>query len=49
MDIIQEARKLAVREIEQYGLPHIMHFEISENITIKLAKEFQADPMVVQV
>ncbi|MBL7160334.1 MAG: hypothetical protein ISS93_00585 [Candidatus Aenigmarchaeota archaeon] len=49
MDIVKEARKLAVSEIDKYGLPNIVHFEISENKAVELAEKLGADKMIVRV
>lgn len=49
MDIINEARKYAISEIEKYGTPIVTHFEISEKEAIKLAKNLNADGTIVKV
>jgi hypothetical protein len=49
VDIVQEARKLAVSEIEKYGLPHMIHFEISEKKAIELAEKLNADKTIIQI
>ncbi len=49
MDIIQEARKLAIAEIKKFGLPNIFHFEISEKKAVGLAERLKADKAIVQV
>ncbi len=49
MDIIQELRKLAISEIEKFGLPNLTHFEISEKKAIALAEKLNADKTIVQV
>ena len=48
MDIIQEARKYALAEIEKFGLPSLVHFEISEKKAIELAEKLGADKEIVQ-
>lgn len=49
MDIIQESRKLAISEIEKFGLPNLVHFEISERKAIELAEKLNADKTIVQI
>lgn len=49
MDIGEAARNLAVAEIEKYGLPHVIHFEISEKKAGELAEQLHADKKVVQI
>lgn len=49
MDIVQEARKYAVSEIEKHGLPNIVHFELSEKKALKLAEKLNANKMIVHV
>ncbi len=49
MDIIQEARKYALVEIEKYGLPNLLHFEISEKKALELAEKLKADKKIVQI
>ena len=49
IDIIEESRKFALWEIEKYGLPHMIHFEISEEKAIELADKLHADKKIVQI
>ena len=49
MDIIQESRKFAISEIEKFGLPNVVHFDISEKKAIELAEKLNADKTIVQV
>jgi hypothetical protein len=49
MDIIQESKNLALKEIKKFGLPSPIHFEISEKKAIELAKKLNADKTIVQV
>jgi hydroxymethylpyrimidine pyrophosphatase-like HAD family hydrolase len=49
MDIIQEARELAISEMEKFGLPNMTHFELSENKAIELADTLHADKLITQV
>jgi hypothetical protein len=49
MDLIQASRELAVSEIEKFGLPSQMNFEISEKKAIELAEKLNADKTIVQV
>lgn len=49
MDLIQESRKYALSEIEKYGSPPIVLFEISEKKAIELAKKLNADETIVRV
>ena len=41
--LLKEARALAVAEIEKYGLPNLLHLEISEQKVIELSEELNAD------
>lgn len=43
MDIIQEAKNLALKEIEKFGLPSLIHFEISEKKVLELVKKIGAN------
>ena len=36
--LVQMSREFALREIEQYGLPHVLQFDISEKKAIELAQ-----------
>lgn len=49
MDIIQESRQLAVSEIEKFGHPNLILFELSEKKTIELAGKLGADKAVTQI
>ncbi len=49
MDIIQEARKYAISEIEKFGTPILPHFKISENRAIELAEKLNANKKIIQV
>ena len=49
MDIIQESKKYALAEIEKFGLPSLVHFEISEKKAIELAEKLGADKEIVQI
>ncbi len=49
MDIVQESRKYALAEIEKYGSPLLLHFEMSEKKAIELAKKLHADENIVRV
>lgn len=49
MDIIQEAKNLALREIEKFGTPTPIHFEIAEKKALELAERFKADKKIVQI
>ena len=49
MDIIQESKNLAISEIEKFGLPALIHFEISEKKALELAEKLKADKKIVQI
>jgi predicted SpoU family rRNA methylase len=49
MEIVDEARKFAVAEIDEHGLPNIVHFEISEKKALELAEKLNADKTIVHV
>jgi len=49
MNIIEEARKYALDEIEKYGTPIMIHFELSESKALELAEKFDADKKIVQL
>jgi hypothetical protein len=40
MDIVKEAKNLALKEIEKFGIPSKIHFEISEKKALELAKNW---------
>lgn len=48
-EIIKKSKKYALDEIEKFGLPNKIHFEISEQKGIALAKALGADQDIVQV
>jgi hypothetical protein len=48
-ETIQESRKLAISEIEKFGLPNLIHFEIAEKKAIELADKLNADKTIVQI
>jgi hypothetical protein len=47
--IVKEAREYAVSEIEKYGLPPLILFEIAEENAIRLSKEFDADLDIIKI
>jgi len=49
MDIVQEARNYAVSELEKYGSPLSLHFEISEKKGVGLAEKLSADITIVSL
>lgn len=49
MDIQQTTRTLALKEIEQYGSPTLIHFDISEQNALELAGKLDADVTIVQL
>ncbi|RJQ15585.1 hypothetical protein C4573_05490 [Candidatus Woesearchaeota archaeon] len=49
MDIVAKARNYAVSEIEQYGAPTLIAFEISEKKALELAKKLKADVTIVHL
>lgn len=49
INIVEEARKYALKEIEKYGTPIPVHFEISEKKAIALAGRLKADENIVRV
>lgn len=49
MDIANEARTYALSEIEKFGLPNQIHFDISEKKAIELAQKLGAHETVVRV
>jgi len=36
MDIVKKSRNFALSEIEKFGVPHLIHFEIAEKKAIQL-------------
>lgn len=49
MDIVEEARKVALAEIEKFGIPIMIHFEISEKKALELAERFEIDRQIVHL
>ncbi len=49
MDIIREAKKFALEEIEKYGFPVKSSFEISELKALELAEKLNANKMIILV
>jgi len=49
MNIIQEAKNLALKEIEKFGLPPQIFLEISEKKALELAKKLNADKTITLV
>lgn len=49
MDIIEESERFALEEIEKYGWPRRVAFEIANSKGLYLARELNADSLVVQV
>jgi len=49
MNIINQARKFAQKEIEKYGMPGPIAFEISENKAKELAEKLRADKSITLV
>ncbi len=47
--IIEDARTWAVSEIEQFGLPALGHFEISERVGLELAQNLGANADIVHL
>ncbi|MDR0860371.1 MAG: hypothetical protein LBO09_05360 [Candidatus Peribacteria bacterium] len=47
MDILQATRAFALSEIEKYGLPTLINFELSEQKAIELAEKLHADKTIV--
>ena len=47
MDIVEQSRKFALSEIEKFGLPNRIHFEISEKKAAELAEKLGADKEIV--
>ncbi|MDR2189661.1 MAG: hypothetical protein LBP53_00190 [Candidatus Peribacteria bacterium] len=47
MNILQATREFALNEIEKYGLPTLIHFEISETKAIELATKLNVDKTIV--
>ncbi len=49
MSLTREAREYALSEIEKYESPILVHFEISEQKAIELAKKLDADETIARV
>jgi len=49
MDIVKKSRNFALSEIEKFGVPHLIHFEIAEKKAIQLAEKLNADKEIVQI
>jgi len=45
-DIVREARRLALKEIEEFGIPNLIHFEISEKKVIELCERLNTDKTI---
>jgi hypothetical protein len=45
--LVQLSREFALQEIEQYGLPHVLQFDISEKKAIELAQTLWAKQNIV--
>lgn len=46
-NIIKEAREYAISEVDKFGLPTLINFEITEEKGLKLAKKLKADKNIV--
>lgn len=49
MNIVEEARKYAISEIDKFGFPTLINFEISEKKALELAEKLNADIKIIQV
>jgi hypothetical protein len=49
MNIIEESEKYALSEMEKYGTPIPIHFNLSRQKAIKLAKKLNANEIIVEV
>lgn len=49
MDLIEESKKYALSEIEKYGTPIPVHFNIAEQKAVELAKKLKADETIIKV
>lgn len=49
MNIIQEAKKFALKEIEKFGLPTPIHFEISEKKALELTEKLNANKTITLI
>lgn len=43
MHLVKEARRLALKEIEKFGIPNLIQFELAESKVIDLCKKLGAD------
>jgi hypothetical protein len=48
MDLVEESRKYALAEMEKFGLPNKIHFEISEKKALEMAEKLGANKSIVQ-
>ena len=48
MNISQKSRQYAISEIEKFGAPHLLHFEISEKKGTELAEKLKANKDIVK-
>ena len=49
MDIVQETKKFAEEEMEKYGMPSQIHFEISEKKARELSEKLGVDKAITSV
>jgi len=49
MDVVQEAKNFAQKEMEKFGVPSRIHFEISEKKARELAEKLGADKTITLV
>lgn len=49
MNIIEQAKRFAQKEMEKYGMPGPIHFEISENKAEELTEKLGVDKMITLV
>lgn len=49
MDIVQEAKNLALKEIRKFGIPNLVHFRISEKKALELAEKLNANKTITLV
>jgi hypothetical protein len=49
MDIVQKSREFAISEIEKFGAPNLIHFEITEKKAIQLAEKLNVNVEIVRV
>ena len=48
-EVIVKAEEFALSEIKRYGFPSRMNFDTSNEKGLQLAKEYDADPFIVQI